>query len=360
MADRQCAKTHRNRTGRHRTRIAAALALTLAGASAACDMDAVSSRADGTATGVFYALGDDHQLYRWDPEAGGEDDADGTIEPVLDLSGVWDGEGDVGTVMRASLSIDPRQQHAAWVAGGNPDASLKFGDLDTGEITTAVEYPVDHACIDPAWLADGSAILVHRAPVWGNDTTDTANALPMPVESWGAIEWYSPEAGSLPTTVELEPRGCRLRWYTAEDGAAQAIYHDAEVTEFFRIEATGQVLETIRVPGLQGTDPLTIGLVGVDPTGRYACVVDGYAPHGAFKGGFTIRAESGTQVIDLESGEAIGPDETNCTTLHSDGFISKSNASATFTDYQGERQWTVELPGRIAETPVLFFFPNES
>ena len=65
--------------------------LVLAGASTACDVNAVSG--NGTAAGVFYALGDDHRLYRWDAAA--ED-----TEPVLDLSGAWEGEGDVGTVLR--------------------------------------------------------------------------------------------------------------------------------------------------------------------------------------------------------------------------------------------------------------------
>nr|BFF22526.1 hypothetical protein GCM10025732_04910 [Glycomyces mayteni] len=280
--------------------LAAAAALaSLALLATACDADSVTGRGVAADAGVFYGLGDDHRLYRWDV---GSDAA----EPVLDLGGAWDAEGDVGTVLRASLSIDPRQRTAAWIEGGTPDAVLRFGDLDTGEITTAAAYPLDHACIDPAWLPDGSALLVHRAAVWGAATAE-GDATPLPVAAWGDTEWYSPDAGQLPTTVELPEDGCRVRWYTAEDGSAQAIYHDLQLTEFYRIDTDGAVLDTVNIPGLTGTEPLTIGLVDTDPAGRYACVVDGYGPYGAFKGGFTIRAESGTRVIDLASGRRPAP-----------------------------------------------------
>lgn len=366
MHDRhQSADTRPTRTGSPRKLFATVLALALAGASAACDIGAVSGENTGADAGVFYALGDDHRLYRWDPDGGtSTDSADqGAVEQVLDLSGAWDGKGDIGTVLRASLSIDPSQHHAAWIAGANPEAALMVGDLDTGEIAAAAQYPVDHACIDPTWLADGSALLTHRAAVWGgdpdSDSTTNSDEIPLPAESWGPTEWYSPEAGRLPTTIELQPQGCRLRWYTAEDGTAQAIYHNLELTELYRIDVNGQVLETIRVPSLEGAEPLTIGLVNVDPTGRYACVVDGYGPHGASKGGFTFRAETGTRVIDLETGEAVQSEETGCTTLHREGFVSREGSSVTFISYEGEEQWANELPEQIGESPVLYFFPND-
>lgn len=364
----QSATTRRHRSGPFKRHLAIALtlalALALAGASAACDLDSGSGTAADA--GVFYALGDDHQLYRWDPDADTSTDDAGqeAVEPVLDLSGVWDAEGDVGTTLRASLSIDPRQHHAAWIAGATPEAALMFGSIDTGEITTAARYPVDHACIDPAWLPDGSAILAHRATVWGADTDPDTRAvtdeIPFPVKAWGPTEWHSPESGQLPTTMALEPQGCRLRWYTAEDGSAQAIYHNLDFTEIYRIDVNGHLLETIQVSGLQGAEPLIIGLVNVDPTGRYACVVDNYGPYGATKGGFTIRAEAGTRVVDLASGAAVGPEGTDCNTLHSDGFVSRDGASVSFIGYGGESQWATELPELIAESPVLYFFPDES
>jgi len=361
MADPNRSETRRRRSA------AAAAVIALAFSTAACDLDAVSGTSTGADAGVFYGLGDDHHLYRWDPDADngsatGDGTVSGAVDSVLDLSGVWDQEGDVGTVLRASLSIDPRQRYAAWVEGASPEASLKIGDLETGAIETAAAYPVDHACIDPAWLADGSAVLVHRAAVWGNGTDPAAegDATPLPIEVWGPTEWYSPEAGALPTTVDLEPEGCRLRWYTAEDGTAQAIYHNPDVTELYRIDASGQVLETIPVASLQGSHPLTIGLVGVDPSGRYACVVDGYGPEGAFKGGFTMRAEAGTRVLDLENGEAVGAEDTGCVSLHEDGYVSRDGAEVAFIGYDGAQQWPTELPDQIAESPVLFFAPNES
>jgi hypothetical protein len=342
---------HRS-TGRKHLAIAAILAL--ASATVACDLDAVSSTGNGADAGAFYALGDDHRLYRWEP---GEDQ---DVEPVLDLSGVWDAEGDVGTVLRSSLSIDPTGRHAAWIAGATPDAALMFGDLDTGEITTAVEYPVDHACVDPAWLPDGSAVLAHRAEVWGTDVDLGTDEIPFPVEDWGATEWYAPGAGKLPTTMDLDPNGCRLRWYTAEDGSAQALYHDLDLAELFRVDTDGQVLQTIPVSSLEGAKPQTIGLVNVDPNGRYACVVDDYGPDGAVKGGFTARAESGTRVVDLDTGEAVGPGEVGCTSLHEDGYVNRDGASVSFIGYDGESRWATELPGTIAESPVLYFFPKGS
>ncbi|MEV3938278.1 hypothetical protein AB0K52_20170 [Glycomyces sp. NPDC049804] len=335
---------------RSRKHLAVVTVLALAGTAAACDIDTVSS--DGGAEGVFYALGDDHRLYRWEPAAEADPEA------VLDLSGVWDGEGDVGTVLRSSLSVDPTGSRAAWVDGASPDASLRFGDLATGEITTAVEYPVDHACLDPAWLPDGSAVLAHRASVWGESSDQDTDDIPFPVESWGETEWYSPEAGKLPTTVDLKTPGCRMRWYTAEDGSAQALYHDLELDELYRVDANGQVLETIPVADLEGAEPATIGLVNVDPAGRYACVVDGYEVEGAAKGGFTIRAESGTSVVDLATGEAVGPAEDGCTTLHDDGYVSREGPALEFIDYGGESTWTAELPATIAESPVLYFIPD--
>ncbi|WP_205326049.1 hypothetical protein [Glycomyces sp. YM15] len=351
---------HRIITARKHFAVVAVLAL--AGATSACDMAAISN---GEGAGTFYALGDDHRLYRWGPAAENQPDASAEtaagIEPVLDLSGVWDEEGDVGTVLRSSLSLDPVERHAAWIAGASPSAALMFGDLGTGEITTGVEYPLDHACIDPSWLPDGSAVLAHRAPVWGTEAdVDTGDDIPFPVKSWGATEWHSPDAGQLPTTVELDPEGCRLRWYTAEDGTAQALYHDLGLNYLYRIDADGRVLETTPVSSLEGSDPVTIGLVNVDPAGRYACFVEDYETNGAVKGGFTVRAESGTRVVDLISGEAVGPDEPGCTSLHEDGFVSRDGASVAFIGYDGEQRWATELPATIAESPVLYFFPDES
>jgi hypothetical protein len=334
---------------------AAAVAVMIAGVSVACDLEGASSENAAADAGVFYALGDDHRLYRWEPGTGGEAEG-GDPEPVLDLSGVWEGEGDVGTVMRASLSLDPRQRYAAWVAGAGPDASLNFGDLETGEITTAVQYPLDHACIDPSWLADGSALLVHRAAVWGDAAG--GDATPLPLESWGATEWHSPESGEPPTTMDMTSRGCRMRWYTGEDGAAQALYHNLEVTELYRVDASGEILETIPVADLQGAETRVIGMVDVDPTGRYVCIVDDYGPYGAFKGGFTMRAEAGTRVIDLENGEAVGTEDGGCVSVHDEGYLSRDGASVAFTGYGGAQQWSTELPGTIAESPVLFFMPT--
>lgn len=336
--------------------VAVAAALALAAASAACELGSASTEDEGE--GVFYGLGDDHRLYRWEP---GDQDGE-EPEPVLDLSGVWEGQGDVGTVLRASLSIDPRQRYAVWVEGANPEAALRFGDLETGEIDPGVAYPVDHACIDPAWLADGSAVLVHRSPVWGlasepGGRADT-DAIPLPAKTWGPTEWHSPEVGELPTTVDLNGRGCRLRWYTTEDGDPEALYHNLDVTELYRIDATGKILETIPVETLKGTDGATIGLVGVDPSGRYACLVDGYGPYGADKGGFTIRAEAGTRVVDLEEREAVGGDGTSCLSLHSDGYVSRDEHQVSLIDYNGQTQWSAELPEQIAESPVLYHFPE--
>ncbi|RRR99432.1 hypothetical protein [Glycomyces terrestris] len=341
---------------RTRTRAAVAGAALALLATAACDPAADRDEADDA---VFYGLGDDHRLYRWEPGADpGEAPA---AEPVLDLSGVWDAEGDVGTVLRATLTIDPRQRTAAWIEGASPNASLKFGDLETGEITTAAAYPLDHACIDPTWLADGSALLVHRGAVWGAESgAAIGDTTPMPVQAWGEAEWFSPEAGQLPTTVDLQPVGCRLRWYTAEDGTAQALYHNLDVSELYRIDAEGTVLETIRVGGLTGAEPLVIGLVGVDPTGRYACVVDDYGPYGAFKGGFTPHAEAGTRVIDLHTGEAASSGSTSsCTTLQADGYVSRDGGTASFVDYDGGVEWSLELPDQIKESPVLFAFAEQ-
>ncbi|MDA1362742.1 hypothetical protein O1R50_24200 [Glycomyces luteolus] len=351
---------HRSSTRKH---LAVAAVIALAGAATACDMAAMPG--DGTDAGTFYALSDDHRLYRWDPGTDTDTDAsaeaEAGVEPVLDLSGVWEGEGDVGTVLRSSLSIDPGERYAAWIAGASPGAALMFGDLGTGEIRTGVEYPLDHACIDPAWLPDGSAVLAHRAPVWGTEAdVDMGDEIPFPVKSWAATEWYSPEGGQLPATVELDPEGCRLRWYTAEDGTAQGLYHDVGLNYLYRVDANGRVLETTPVSSLEGADPVTIGLVNVDPTGRYACFVEGYATDGATKGGFTGRAESGTRVVDLDSGEAVGPDESGCTTLHEDGFVSRDSASVAFIGYDGEQRWATELPATIAESPVLYFFPEGS
>ncbi|GAA1660589.1 hypothetical protein GCM10009830_02080 [Glycomyces endophyticus] len=344
------------RSARTRVAVAAAVLALLA----ACDTAATGDDAD---SGVFYGLGDDHVLYRWEPGAAREgDDEAPPAEPVLDLSGVWSAEGDVGAVLRASLTVDPRQRTAAWIEGASPSEVLKFGDLETGEISTVVEYPLDHACVDPTWLADGSALLVHRGAVWGVES-DAAqgDATPLPVEAWGDAEWYAPDAGKLPSTVELQPAGCRLRWYTAEDGSAQAVYHNLDVSELYRIDAEGTVLETIRVGGLTGAEPLTIGLVGVDPTGRYACMVDDYGPYGAFKGGFTPHAEAGTRVIDLSTGEAAGSESSPaCTSLQADGYLSRDGAAASFIDYDGSTEWTVDLPAVIAESPVLFHYPATS
>lgn len=345
----------RTEAGRRRL-VAVAAVLALALASAACELGSASNEADGE--GVFYGLGDDHRLYRWEP--GGENGQQ--PEPVLDLSGVWEGKGDVGTVLRASLSIDPRQRYAVWVEGANPEAALRFGDLETGEVDAGVAYPVDHACIDPAWLADGSAVLVHRSPVWGVNAEPggraDSDATPLPAKTWGPTEWHSPEAGELPTTVDLKGHGCRMRWYTAENGDAEALYHDLNVTELYRVDVTGKVLETIRIESLQGTEGDTIGLFSVDPTGRYACIVDGYGPYGAHKGGFTIRAESGTRVVDLEERRAVGADDADCLSLHEEGYMSRDEHQVSLIGYNGQTQWSAELPEQIAESPVLYHFPE--
>lgn len=328
-------------------RVAAAAAVLVLAGTAACDFDPVSGNGSDNGEGVFYGLGDDHKLYRWDTEADPEE--------ALDLSGVWEGLGDVGTVMRSSLSISPTERYAAWISGANPDASLEFGNLQTGAITTGVEYPLDHACLDPSWLADGSALLVHRAPVWGESLTQ--GEIPLPVKTWGPTEWYSPDVGALPTTVDLGEEGCRLRWYTNEEGEAEGIYHDLDVQKLFRVNTTGGTEEIILVSSLHGTEPRTIGMFDIDPTGRYVCLVDSYGPYGALKGGFTMRAESGTRVIDLNTGNAVEADDASCVSMHEKGFISRDGAEVAFIDYNGKTRWEDELPDTIAESPVLFYFP---
>ncbi|THV43011.1 hypothetical protein [Glycomyces buryatensis] len=332
---------------------AGVLALTLAAGFAGCDADAVGEQ--GTEPqGVVYGLGDDHRLWRWQVDSS-------EAEPVLDLSGVWDAEGDVGTVLNASLSIDPGQRYAAWVAGGGTDAELMVGDLRDGETTGASSYPVDHACLDPTWLADGSALLVHRAAVWGEGPGDDAqtDATPMLQQVFGPTEWYSPAAGSMESNVDLG-EGCRLRWYTAEDGSAEGIYHSLDVTELYRVDAAGRVTETLPVADLDGAQGAVTGMIGVDPSGRYVCLADGYAEHSGFEGGFAIRPQAGTTVVDLETGDAVGPEGASCESMQSDGYLSREDETVRLVDYGGEAVWETDLPDEIVNAPNLFYYPAGS
>lgn len=325
-----------------------ALTVALIAAVAGCGADAEPDQetpAESTA-GVFYGLGDDHRLLRW--EVGAEQ-----AEPVLDLGGVWEGEGDVGAVLNASLSVDPTQRHAAWISGGSDDAELMIGDLDTGESRAIVDYPLDHACIEPTWTPDGSSLTVHRAEVWSG-ADDSGDAIPLPSEDFGAVEQYTPDGELLPGGVDLD-EGCRLRWYTADDGFVQGFYHNLEVTEFYRIDQRGDILQTADV---SGAEPAVTGLVGVDPSGRYACLADGYGEHETFEGAFTVRPQTGSRIVDLESGKEAGRPGAGCDSLQSDGYIARDDAAVTYIDYEGETIWDTELPAELENTPVLFFFPE--
>ncbi|WP_199034310.1 hypothetical protein [Glycomyces salinus] len=316
-------------------RMAAGL-LALCAALAGCDADSAESQ-DTDDRGHVYGVGDDHALWRW--EVGSD-----APERILDLSGVWEHEGDVGRVLTASLSVDPTGSRASWIAGGSENSTLMIGDLETGEATEAVDYPLDHACLDPAWLADGSALLAHRAAVWSEDG--------MVVEDFGPTEWYSRDGEPLPGAVELEP-GCRLRWYTGEDGAAEGLYRDLAVTELYRVDDEGKRIETIALAGLGGVEPPVIDLVAVDPSGRYACLADDYDEAASYGGGFTIRPERGDNVIDLSSGESVGED---CAALTAAGYLSRDDDQIAFAAYGGETAWEAELPVEIANSPNLFYF----
>ena len=327
---------------------AMALAAGLVPGLAACGADSAGNDAP-EAQGVLYGVGDDHRLWRWEIGSDGP-------EQLLDLSGVWDEEGDVGMVLQSSLSIAPDQSHASWIAGGSPNAELQIGDFESGEMSGTVPYPVDHACLDPVWAPGGSSLLVHRADVWGDEPQ--GDALPMPTEAWGPTEWYSPTGERLSTETELD-EGCRLRWY-AVDGATEGIYHDLDVTELYRVDETGGLIETIPLDGLSGVDPEVTDLVAVDPTGRYVCLADGYDEHTTYEGGFTVRPQAGTKVIDLATGEAVGDDGAGCESLAADGYLSRSDETIEFTDYEGRSQWEAELPTEIANSPNLFYFPETS
>lgn len=322
-----------------RGRIVAGL-LALCASLAGCDSDSADSR-DTIEPGVVYGVGDDHALWRW--EIGSE-----APERVLDLSGIWEGEGDVGRVLTASLSIDPTQSRAAWIAGGGEDSALMIGDLETGEASEAAGYPLDHACLDPAWLADGSALLAHRAEVWGEDGAF--------VEDFGATEWISRDGEPLPGAVELAP-GCRVRWYTSEDGKAEGLYRDLAVTELYRVDSEGNRIETIALSALSGLEPPAIDLVSVEPSGRYACLADGYDEAPTYEGGFTIRPERGDNVIDLSTGESVGQD---CVALTADGYLARDDEKIEFAAYGKGAAWEAELPAEIANSPNLFYFAADS
>ena len=318
----------------------AAGVLALCAALAGCGIDTAENR-DAIEPGFVFGVGDDHALWRWQVDSG-------TPERVLDLSGVWDREGDVDRVLTASLSVDPTGTRAAWIAGGSEDSVLMIGNLATGEAAEAVGYPLDHACLDPSWLADGSAVLAGRAAVWGEDGTV--------VEDFGPTEWYSRDGDPLPGAVELD-QGCRLRWYNGEDGTAEGIYRDLAVTELYRVDAEGGRIETIPLDGLSGVESPAVDLVAVDPSGRYACLADGYDESATYEGGFTVRPELGGAVIDLSTGESVGED---CAALAAEGFLSRDDASIQFASYSGETLWEAELPAEIANSPNLFYVPAES
>ncbi|GAB3656325.1 hypothetical protein [Glycomyces tarimensis] len=323
----------------------AAGGLALAAGMTACGAEVANNATDEEQQGVLYGVGDDHRLWRWET---GADEA----EPVFDLSGVWEHEGDVGTVLTASLSIAPDQSHAAWIAGGGPEAELQIGELASGEVSGTVPYPVDHACLDPAWAPDGASLSVHRADIWGGERQ--GDAMPTFAEAWGPTEWYSPDGERRRTQIDLG-EGCRLRWYAA-DGETEGIYHDLAVSELYRVDETGERIETIGLDGLSGIDPQVTGLVDVDPTGRYVCLADGYAEHETYEGGFTIRPQSGTKVLDLDTGESVGADGAGCDSMAVDGYLSRDDTAVEFLDYDGESRWTAELPTELANAPNLFYF----
>lgn len=316
-----------------------------AGALAGCGGASGGDGAAESAPGVLYGVGDDHRLWRW--EVGG-----GEAEAVLDFSEVWDRRGDVGLVFQSTLSIAPDQRHASWVSGATPDSELRIGDLAAGEVTGSVPYPVDHACIDPVWAPDGSSVLVHRVDVW-----DDAEA---PNESFGATEWFSPEGERREIETVLD-EGCRLRWYSAgvdASGAPEGIYHDLDVTELYRVNAAGERFETIPIDSLAGVESQVTGLVEVDPSGRYVCLADGYNAQGTYEGGFTIRSQSGTKVIDLATGAAVGREGSGCESLTMDGYLAREGAAARFIDYGGGTVWEEELPPELEHSPNLFYFQD--
>ncbi|WP_100448866.1 hypothetical protein [Glycomyces xiaoerkulensis] len=318
----------------------AALAALLAACSGTPGEEAATEAPTGDPSGVVYGVGDDLALWRW--EAGSDEP-----ERALDLSGVWDHQGDVDRVLTASLSVDPTQRHAAWIAGGDPGAELMVGDLDTGDTRSVVDYPLDHGCLDPVWAPDGSRLLVHRADVW--EGTEQA---PPPTRAFGDLEWYSPEGERLDDEIDLD-EGCRLRWYTA-DGEVRGLHRDVEVTELYRVDERGGRLETAAVADFEGVDPAVTDLVEVAPSGRYACIADGYDEHETYEGGFTIRPETGTNVIDLETGSSVGSD---CEALADDGYLARDEATVAFAEYGGGTVWEAPLPDELANSPDLFYFP---
>ncbi|WP_026923472.1 hypothetical protein [Glycomyces arizonensis] len=311
----------------------------MAAGLAGCD----GSSADDAEPGVLYGVGDDHRLWRWDVSTD-------ETEAVLDLGGVWDRSGDVGLVFQSTLSIAPDQRHASWVSGGTPDSDLRIADLSTGEVTGSVPYPVDHVCLDPVWAPDGSAVLAHRAKVW-----DETGA---PIEAFGPTEWFSPQGEELETETDLD-EGCRLRWYSAgrdAEGATEGIYHDLEVTELYRVDESGKRFKTIPIDSLSGVDAEVTGLVAVDPSGRYVCLADGYHSQGGYEGGFVIRPQIGSKVIDLATGKAAGKRGESCESLTMDGYLAREGTTARFIDYGGETLWEAELPSELKDSPNLFYF----
>ncbi|WP_026928486.1 hypothetical protein [Glycomyces tenuis] len=318
---------------------ATACGVVLAGGLLACDDG--SAGGEESEPGVLYGVGDDHRLWRWDV-------GEGEPEAVLDASGVWERGGDVGLVFQSTLSIAPDQRHASWVSGGTPDSDLQIVDLETGELTGTVPYPVDHACVDPVWSPDGSAVMAHRVPVWG----DTG----APVEVFGSVEWFSPTAEKLDTATVLD-EGCRVRWYES-DGEVEGIYHDLAVTELYRVSETGEHVETIPIDSLSGVEPAVTGLAEVDPSGRYVCLADGYEAEGGYEGGFVIRPQTGSRVIDLSNGEAAGQEGSGCESLTADGYLARADTAVKFIDYEGETLWEEELPPELANSPNLFYFQD--
>lgn len=315
--------------------------LMVAAGLAGCDGGSAGQGGAEADPGVLYGVGDDHRLWRWDVGGGG-------LEAVLDVGSVWDRSGDVGVVFQSTLSIAPDQRHASWVSGASPDSDVHIADLGTGELTGSVPYPVDHACLDPVWAPDGSAVMAHRAAVWGDTGT--------PDEVFGPTEWFTPTAEKLGTETALDD-GCRMRWYEA-DGQIRGIYHNLEVTELYRVDLSGAHLETIPVESLEGVDPEATGLAAVDPGGRYACLADGYEAEGGYEGGFVIRPQSGSRVIDLSNGEEAGQSGSGCESLTAEGYLTRDGTEARFIDYDGETLWEEHLPPELENSPNLFYFQD--
>ncbi|GAB3234485.1 hypothetical protein GCM10027447_31630 [Glycomyces halotolerans] len=324
-------------TGR-RSIVAGAMALAAALAGCGFDTGDDEEPAEEAEEGPaeLYGVADDYSLWRW--EVGAE-----SAEPVLDLGGVWEREGDVGTVLHSSLTVDPTGHRAAWIAGGDTDAQLMVGDLETGETEAVASYPLDHACLDPTWLPDGSAVMAHRAEVWG----DTGGL----TEAFGPVEWFAEQGDPPPETALGE--GCRLRWYT-DGGELRGLYRDLAVDELYRVGPAGEQLVTIGIDSLDGVDAEATDLVDVDPTGRFVCLTDGYDEHDDYEGGFTIRPETGTNVIDLESGESVG---AACETLTAHGYLTHAASTVKLIDYQGVVLWEASLPAELVNAPNLFYVP---